>query len=138
MSSVTHLADNPHFVYRAYDHEYRLLYVGVTHNLTQRFTTHRSQSPWFREMATVRLIGPFVGLNARRRAMAVESSIIRTEKPAYNANPSEVGQRVGEIRKRTVRRLHETRGWCYVSFCRTCGGPQARLETLIREREAAS
>lgn len=83
MPNCDHLAHVPHYVYRVFDAEGRLLYVGCTVNPLRRARAHR-RSDWFMKAATFTLLGPFVGRNARTRAMTAEARIIRDEVPVVN------------------------------------------------------
>lgn len=74
----------PHFVYRQYDSTGALLYVGVTINPTQRYRNHSYQSPWFEEIVTCRMVGPFVGSDAGTRARSYERLAIFHERPKHN------------------------------------------------------
>lgn len=71
-----------HFVYRAFDAESRLLYVGCTMNLDRRRKEHRSDSPWFVHATRFRIAGPYNYQTARR----IERETIATEQPLYNGD----------------------------------------------------
>lgn len=74
------MAAREHFVYRAYDASGVLLYVGMTLNPSNRFAWHRSISPWFSQMASVRMTGPLT----KRGAMELERTLIRHANPLHN------------------------------------------------------
>lgn len=76
----------PHFVYRYYDADGTLLYVGVTIDPKQRHMNHGYQSPWFRDIASYRLTGPFISEDAGTRARAYERQTIFNEHPLHNVN----------------------------------------------------
>lgn len=67
-------------VYRAYDKDGALLYVGLTCDLANRLAQHKQSSSWFSEMA--RLSVQHFG--TRREAARVEAQAIRDERPRYN------------------------------------------------------
>lgn len=68
------------FVYRAYDRNGALLYVGVTRNLSARYKWHRSASRWFADMASVRVTGPLM----RNEAVDLERLLILKAGPIHN------------------------------------------------------
>ena len=71
----------PTYVYKAFDRQDRLLYVGVTSDLDARFAAHRSTSQWWPYMSRHSLIGPFEN---RADALAAERDLIKSERPLYN------------------------------------------------------
>lgn len=70
-------------VYRIYDADGRLLYVGMSINAVQRLAAHRYQQEWWPRVARVD-IEHFVGRKAAARA---EALAIETEAPEFNVNP---------------------------------------------------
>lgn len=87
------MSDRAHWVYRCFDAEGRLLYIGFTQSPLERRAAHRSTAPWFDQMARWSLVGPFEGSMARMRAFRCEQRLIATEKPMYNVSPSETSLR---------------------------------------------
>jgi len=75
-----------HLVYRMYDVDGRLLYVGQTSSMAERLRAHRTATPWFDEIACV----TSVAVPDRASALAEEATTIREERPLYNVhhNPS--------------------------------------------------
>ena len=73
----------PHTVYRLYDAEGRLLYVGMTNNLPRRLEQH-ARKPWWARVARTDLQQE----PNRGAAMRAEAEAIRTERPAYNTLPT--------------------------------------------------
>ena len=70
-----------HFVYRAFDADGRLLYVGCSKRPRQRLAEHRSaHAEWLDHVARYRLSGPYTFFTARR----LERQAIQTEGPGYN------------------------------------------------------
>lgn len=67
-------------VYRFYDDQDRLLYVGITCNLTARLRDHEASAPWWADhrAATVNW------QDNRAIAVAEERFAIQNEKPIYN------------------------------------------------------
>lgn len=70
----------PHQVYRYFDKDGTLIYVGCTLNARRRLAEHRAASPWGGEITRMEVAdfpSKEAGLNAEREA-------IRTESPKYN------------------------------------------------------
>ncbi|MFC9700900.1 type II toxin-antitoxin system prevent-host-death family antitoxin [Streptomyces sp. NPDC056943] len=67
-------------LYRLYDVEDRLLYVGITGDPKVRFTQHRKEKPWWAEVA-LREVEWF---STRSDAERAEQRAIRREVPRYN------------------------------------------------------
>lgn len=83
-----------HFVYRAFDADGGLLYVGCTQDLEGRINrSHRYTAHWFQLAARFRVAGPYTYATARR----LERDAIRTERSMFNGDTPEYS---------TVRRLH--------------------------------
>lgn len=74
------LAAAEHFVYRLFDAEGSLLYVGCSVKPAARLMAHRSDQPWADDIDRQDVEGPFSRVEALRR----ESEVIRTEVPRYN------------------------------------------------------
>lgn len=74
-------------VYRAFDVDGLLLYVGCTNNVATRMNAHRKGSAWFQYMDHFTTEGPFERAEAERR----ESEAIRTEAPWFNATAETYG-----------------------------------------------
>jgi hypothetical protein len=86
------------YLYRAYDHASRLLYVGITSCLYERVKDHRRRSAWYRDVQswTVDEISPSWDI-----AHAAEVKAIGAEDPIHN--------RAHSARWRKLRR-----GWATV------------------------
>lgn len=69
-----------HFLYRLYDRDGDLLYIGVSKDPWRRFRGHRRTSPWIRKARRGR-IQVFPTIDA---ALAAEREAIRTERPRFN------------------------------------------------------
>jgi predicted GIY-YIG superfamily endonuclease len=67
-------------LYRLYDANDVLLYVGVTRNPEQRFSGHGGKSPWWRQVARRVVSDPMPHDEATRQ----EREAIETESPKYN------------------------------------------------------
>lgn len=76
-----------HFLYRCYDADGRLLYIGCTKNVTRRMSLHRRDprskgSRWLRvSMARYEAEGPFIDYATAR---AAEALAIGDEQPLFN------------------------------------------------------
>ena len=69
-----------HYLYRHFDKNGTLLYVGVTANPEMRLTGHKSTAHWYGEIAMIEM--EKIGVKAD--ALAKERSIILAEKPKHN------------------------------------------------------
>lgn len=72
-------------LYRFYDENDQLIYVGITHTWYQRFHQHEKNSGWFSEAVKV----TFERFPDRESVEQAELEIIQRERPAHNkyANP---------------------------------------------------
>ena len=71
-------------LYRIYDTDDELLYIGATINPGGRFNDHARAQPWWDEAATIRL-EHFDSLEA---LLAAEDAAIRLDGPQYNVLPA--------------------------------------------------
>jgi len=76
----------PHFLYRCYDKDGDLIYIGCTNDVARRMSAHRSSrataSRWLSLfMARYEVEGPFDGREAGREA---EHRAIQLEQPLFN------------------------------------------------------
>lgn len=69
-----------HTLYRFYNAEGHLLYVGITSNPPARFSQHRQQKQWWSDVATIQL----EQFADRDQLAAAEIKAIRQEKPLHN------------------------------------------------------
>lgn len=74
----------PFVVYRMYDADSALLYVGVTMNDAVRLHAHSNQKAWFYRVATV----TFTRYATKSEAYAAEKAAIKEEKPLHNVRDS--------------------------------------------------
>lgn len=68
------------YLYRYFDVDDRLLYVGVTTSLAERHKAHARLSPWFGEHVRKMV----EGYDTRWDVLQAESYAIRTERPLHN------------------------------------------------------
>jgi predicted GIY-YIG superfamily endonuclease len=80
MGFVDHLGKTPHAVYRAYDPEGQLLYIGFGVDPDGRMTDHRNSTEWAKQCTRVEL----TWYDTRAEANAAETIAIKAEKPRYN------------------------------------------------------
>lgn len=69
-----------HFVYRIFDADDRLLYVGSTRRVALRVRQHELRQEWGAEIVRFTQDGPF----RRFTALAVEARAIQYEQPLHN------------------------------------------------------
>ena len=72
--------DGPQTLYRMYDAEDRLLYVGMTSRIESRIRQHGKVKSWWPSVATIRL----EQYASRAEAAAAEAEAIRSEQPQFN------------------------------------------------------
>lgn len=88
-----------HFVYRAFDVDGQVLYIGCTQNLKQRWRSHHYERPAV-VLAAVRckIQGPFT----KSKALAIEAAAIRSENPPFNRGLS----RHEQLRRNVIASYH--------------------------------
>lgn len=100
-----------HFVYLLHDEAGRLLYVGMTRNPRQRRAHHRSQSAWFPEVQSTRMIGPL----PQDEASDLERLLILKLGPAHNrlhtAPRRQAFAAWGDLLLRELRRSDASQEW---------------------------
>jgi hypothetical protein len=69
-----------HHLYRAFDGDGRLLYVGISLNALNRLSEHKRSSGWFGHVARVEV----EHMPSREFAASAEIHAIRTERPLWN------------------------------------------------------
>lgn len=78
------MSDRPHILYRFYDADDELLYIGITNNPQNRFNSHRTDKSWFKKV-----IRSTMQHFPTREALAfAEIHAIQSERPKYNINHS--------------------------------------------------
>jgi predicted GIY-YIG superfamily endonuclease len=75
-----YLDDHRTALYRFFDADGALLYVGITYDTEQRFASHRNSSPWWKDVADESV----EWFDTRPLALAAELEAIRTERPRHN------------------------------------------------------
>lgn len=74
------LEGSPTVLYRWFDVNGDVLYVGITSQPAQRFDTHKAESDWW-EVAVMCRLERF---STRTEALAAEATAIQSEQPLYN------------------------------------------------------
>lgn len=78
--SSSHASTREAVLYRCFDSEKRLLYVGVTVNLYKRSHQHQAKTSWWPDVIRIE-VTPY---DERWRALNAEREAIRTEGPLHN------------------------------------------------------
>lgn len=104
-----------HYIYRLYDADGTLLYVGLTRNLEQRRKSHRSK-PWWHEVVRWKISGPY----SRAAAFAIETRAIEAEHPIHALSTSDAGRRGAEGGRRNRAAAHAEGRVCGLGPCRRC------------------
>lgn len=78
---MSDIADANHYVYRIYDADKRLIYVGCSHEPSARIKRHRKTMWWAPQIAAVFTTGPFP---TRKAGLAAETLARNTEHPRWN------------------------------------------------------
>lgn len=121
------------YVYRFFDTEDRLLYVGIARDLGTRFAAHRRRSPWWPEAVR----GTTVTYPTRADAELAEGIAIHAEQPLHNsARPTEAT--VARLEEAAARGADATQLVAEIERLRTlCGDQMIRLTTMQADLDAA-
>lgn len=116
-----YLDDHRTALYRFFDADGTLLYVGITYDTEQRFASHSNNSPWWKDAVSHTV----EWRDTRRLALAAELTAIRNERPRYNINgtPWSASRRelnpeertVGELRRNVTDLCQKVR-YCNTAF----------------------
>lgn len=79
--------DREYWVYRAFDENDVLLYVGCTSDRKARRQAHRRESPWFPYATRFHQTGPF----EKAAGFATEKAVILVEAPLFNSKAGDQG-----------------------------------------------
>lgn len=94
-----------HFVYRCYDADGRLLYVGCTRRPDARWRQHKADRHyWTADVARTRMAGPYNYDTARE----IERVALRDEYPIHAVTPQRISaknRRYGWVRRRAAELL---------------------------------
>lgn len=86
----------PTTLYRAYDSDGQLLYIGIAVNWAARWDKHRQRSPWFSDVARVDVMT----YQSRSDAAAAEAAAIKLECPKHNIEHTDKDTRPAHWRNR--------------------------------------
>lgn len=90
-------------LYRFYDREYTLLYVGITSSLGHRLGQHEASKPWWGEVSTVDV----EHFSTREELELAEIRAIKLESPTHNvAHAGVTLSKDRSIVAATLRRLY--------------------------------
>ena len=93
-------------LYRYFDSKSKLLYVGITKNQLNRFSTHSKEAPWFAEIATA----TFEQFISREKALEAETDAIGNEFPRFNKAGPTIKPELVRHMNRIVSGNHELPG----------------------------
>ncbi|WP_411119910.1 GIY-YIG nuclease family protein [Streptomyces sp. 058-1L] len=79
--------EQPAAVYRLYDADGALLYIGMTRNEVSRWKSHRKEMLWWREVVSKHLTWH----DTRWQAWEADRHAIRTEGPAHRQSRRRLG-----------------------------------------------
>lgn len=89
------MTDQLHVLYRFFDSDGKLLYIGITNNPQRRFQNHRATKPWFAEVAH----STMEYYSSRDDLAAAEAAAIMAELPKYNGAYMPVCQLAEGVRR---------------------------------------
>ncbi|MEV8610211.1 GIY-YIG nuclease family protein [Amycolatopsis sp. NPDC051373] len=93
-----------HALYRMYDETGQLLYVGISIDPGKRMAQHRSDKPWFSQVANI-TVQP---MPSRKAALEAERESIKNERPTFNVvhnDTAELGESLSVVEKLAWRSL---------------------------------
>lgn len=92
-----------HVLYRIFDDSDRLLYVGITMNVEDRFADHRGSKGWWASATTIRL----QHYDSREAVEQAEVEAIRDEAPRFNVrHGTHLPARAGRVTRSPLRKHH--------------------------------
>jgi predicted GIY-YIG superfamily endonuclease len=74
------MSNKPHVLYRMFDANEQLLYIGLTNNPKGRFGRHRDTKDWFAQVSRIQL----EIFDSRQELVDAERAAIAAEKPLHN------------------------------------------------------
>lgn len=97
------LENRPTYLYRHYDKQGKLLYVGISAAPFSRLANHAAQSEWADKIDTVKL----ERFSTRSAALKAEAKIIRNDAPKFNVSREITGEQMDYIFDETVVQVSE-------------------------------
>lgn len=104
-----------HYLYRVFDTDGDLLYIGRTAEPRKRLMSHQTQTPWWPQADSVTL-----QMVARTEVAAAEKRAILAERPRFNRDPAE-SARTAAARRTERDRLHAAGLRCDLPIARCAG-----------------
>lgn len=93
------------YLYRHYDNNWKLLYVGISLNALGRLHRHSRFSPWFDRIASVTV----ERFNTREEAMEAEYKAVNDENPECNIALREIpADEIGPLVKRKIAQAYDS------------------------------
>jgi len=86
-------------LYRHFDAENNLMYVGISLNVFQRLSQHRDHSRWFGNIKRVEI----EHFETREKAIIAEKNAIKTENPKFNINSKKTAKEINDEEKLVER-----------------------------------
>lgn len=120
--------EQPVVLYRHFDRNGELLYIGITSDPVRRWGQHLEASPWARLVSDVTVHW----LDSREKALAAERRVIGRERPLFNrarpGNPPWERRQSIAVHQRAYLRTGVSGLWRWVrckdeptAFCISCG-----------------
>jgi excisionase family DNA binding protein len=99
------MTGGPHILYRVFNAENDLLYIGITNDVVHRFKGHAKTAIWWRDMASYTTE---CGFASRHELELAELAAIKDERPMYNTvnNP---------YRQQHPIEFEQTRTWACIA-----------------------
>lgn len=79
----TSVENAPHYLYRHFDKDGELLYVGITHRLGTRIYQHERDSDWWSQVVSIKI----ENFSSRNDALKAENVANISENPRHNSIP---------------------------------------------------
>lgn len=136
MGEMGEKGEKPTAVYRFYDSDGQLLYVGISHRLNGRLSAHKRTKPW-QQVARIDLEHH----STRHEAASAELHAIRTEKPLWNIAHN-AGNRqpaampdIGTQREMSSGRNGGLVGWFLLVMgpCDDCDGEHPKRQGIVAD-----
>lgn len=97
------VTSQPSQLYRHYDSNGNLLYVGISISTIQRLSQHKDFSHWFEKISKVTIEHH----KSREEAIAAEIKAIKEEKPEYNIKHKQKLEKEAESYSRSVNKHYD-------------------------------
>lgn len=96
------LDQNPCYLYKHYDSDGNLLYVGISFSIAQRISQHKKSSNWFADSGHITILK----FASRSLAEEAEQKSIRNENPLHNVLHR---RSHAKENKKWAKRIHDER-----------------------------